>query len=306
MEVDFEVEDADEGKRVDAVVAARTGLARTAVQKALRAGEITVDGRTARPSQRLEPGQSVRGNLPDGARPEPAAEKIPLVIKYSDDRVLVVSKPAGLVVHPDASHRGGTLVNALLGSGEPLSRLDASRPGIVHRLDKDTSGLLLVAKDDETHAFLSDALKRREVERRYYALVRGTFATSSGTIDAPVGRHPQRRHQIAVIPGGRAAVTHYQVVDATDEMSLLDVKLETGRTHQIRVHLAHVGHPVLGDRAYGGATERARELQLERPFLHAWSLAWPDPQTGEINQVTEPLPDDLMEVLLRAGVAGPA
>ncbi|MFN2524666.1 MAG: RluA family pseudouridine synthase [Actinomycetota bacterium] len=305
MRIAFEATESEAGTRVDVVIAARTGLPRAAVQKALRAGEITIDGQSVRPSHRLEAGQSAWGELVVPSASEPSPEDIPLTIRYSDDRVLVVSKPPGLVVHPDAAHPGGTLVNALLGSGEPLSRVDAGRPGIVHRLDKDTSGLLLVAKDDGAQAFLAAALKRRAVERRYYALVRGAFTVPTGTIEAPVGRDPRRRRLMAVVSVGRNAVTHYEVLQAKGDLSFLDVRLETGRTHQIRVHLAHVGHPVMGDRTYGGVSELSRALGLERPFLHAWSLAWPDPTSGEILRVTESLPPDLTEVLARAGLAAP-
>ncbi len=306
MKVAFDAGPEDAGKRADAVIAARAGVPRTVVQRALRAGDITVGGSAVRPSHRLGSGESVRGELPAAEPAEPAAEDIPLLIRHSDEHVLVVSKPAGLVVHPDAAHPGGTLVNALLASGEPLSRIDVGRPGIVHRLDKDTSGLLLVAKDDETQAFLAAALKKRAIERRYFALVRGTFPAPAGTVDAPVGRHPQRRRQMAVTPSGRNAVTHYEVVAASGVASLLDVKLETGRTHQIRVHLSYIGHPVLGDRTYGGTGDLARELGLERPFLHAWSLTWPDPDGGEPVRVTEPLPANLVAVLQRAGIAPPS
>jgi len=238
--------------------------------------------------------------LPEEQPPGP--EDIPLEVRYSDDRVLVVSKPAGLVTHPAAGHRGGTLVNALLALGEPLAPRDPARAGIVHRLDKDTSGLLLVAKDDGAHAFLVAALKDRRIERTYLALVRGRPPAASGTVDAPIGRHPARRWVMAVVAGGRPAVTHYRVLAAERRCALLEVRLETGRTHQIRVHLAHLGCPVLGDRTYGGASELSRELDLARPFLHAIRLAFPHPDDSRRVEVTDELPEELGVALAAAGI----
>jgi 23S rRNA pseudouridine1911/1915/1917 synthase len=290
------------GGRVDVVVARRTGVARAAVQRALRAGELTVDGRPARPSRRLEEGDVVTGSIPSVESEAPAGEDIPIVIRYSDARVLAVSKPAGLVTHPAGGHESGTLVNALVGLGEPLAGAGSARPGIIHRLDKDTSGLVLVAKDDAAHAWLTAALKRREIERRYLALVRGRPPATTGTIEAPLGRHPVRRHRISVVAGGRPAVTHYRELGSTPDLTLLEISLETGRTHQIRVHLAHIGHPIVGDRTYGGDAESARALGLGRFFLHAGYLAFPHPDDGRRVEVTDPLPDDLTRALEAAGI----
>ena len=259
-------------------------------------------GAEVRPSHRLEVGEVVTGKVPDPTIAPPMAEDIPLDVRYSDDRVMVVSKPAGLVTHPAHGHEGGTLVNALLGLGEPLAAAGSTRPGIVHRLDKDTSGLLLVAKDDEAHEFLVEALRRRAVERTYLALVRSPMPAASGTVDAPIGRHPAKRWAMSVLPGGRPAVTHYRVLFDTGEVTLLEVTLETGRTHQIRVHLSHLGHPVLGDATYGGNTELSAGLGLERPFLHATRLAWPDPAGGDTVEVDDELPEDLRSVLAASGV----
>jgi 23S rRNA pseudouridine1911/1915/1917 synthase len=303
--IELDVDEAKAGERADVVIAAYMDMPRSRVQASLRAGEITVNGTTVRPSYRLVLGDAVRGTvaLPDHAPPE--AEDIPLGVRYADDRVLVISKPAGLVTHPATGHSSGTLVNALLGLGVPLSSLGTDRPGIVHRLDKDTSGLMLVAKDDDTHRFLKEALSARRVERRYAALVRGVPASASGTIDAPIARHPTKRRLMAVVPGGRSAITHYVVAGRGDGLALLDVGLETGRTHQIRVHLSHLGHPVLGDRVYGGLSDLSRALGLERPFLHATRLTWPDPVTGEPLTVDDPLPEDLVAALARAGLDPP-
>jgi 23S rRNA pseudouridine1911/1915/1917 synthase len=295
--VRFEADSGEIGERIDVVLSQRAGVTRTLAQRALRQGLVTLGGVSVRPSHRLAPGEVVEGEVPDPEVGPPAAEDIPVVVRYSDDRVLVVSKPSGTVVHPARGHDEGTLVNALLGLGGPLSAAGSSRPGIVHRLDKDTSGLLLVAKDDEAHNFLVEAIRSRKVERRYLALVRGHLGAPSGTIDAPVGRHPVRRRLMAVTPGGRPSITHYRVLASTGVVSLLDVKLETGRTHQIRVHLSHLGHPVLGDSAYGGRNELSKDLGLSRPWLHAWHLGFPHPTDSRPIQVTDSLPPELSAAL---------
>jgi 23S rRNA pseudouridine1911/1915/1917 synthase len=304
--IDFEPSEEEVGRRIDVVLAARAGVTRTLAQRAVRSGAVRVGGEIVRPSHRVEPGDVVAGEVPDPEVAPPEPEDIAITVRYSDARVLVVSKPAGLVTHPARGHATGTLVNALLALGEPLAGAGSTRPGIVHRLDKDTSGLLLVAKDDGAHAYLVDALRARRIERRYAALVRGTMPSRSGTIEAPVGRHPIRRRKMAVTPGGRPSVTHYEVLGEGAGASLLDVALETGRTHQIRVHLAHLGHPVLGDRPYGGGSEPATTLGLARPFLHAWKLALPHPDDGRPLEVTDPLPPDLAAALDAAGIPTPA
>jgi 23S rRNA pseudouridine1911/1915/1917 synthase len=297
--VEFRVEPGEAGERADAVIARRAGVARSVARDALVAGRATVNGRTVKPGERLAEGDTVAGTVVDERATPPGPEDIPLDIRYSDDRVLVVSKPPGLVVHPAGGHRTGTMVNALLALGEPLGMLYPERPGVVHRLDKDTSGLLLVAKDDQTQGFLMDSLKRREIERRYLALVRGAPPAGAGTIDAPIGRHPSRPQLMAVVASGKPAVTQYEVVDRFADSSLLDVRLETGRTHQIRVHMNHIGHPVLGDRFYGGVSELSRRLGLDRPFLHAYKLVFPHPDGGRV-EVTDELPPDLQAALDRA------
>jgi 23S rRNA pseudouridine1911/1915/1917 synthase len=299
---------AETGRRVDVVLAERASVTRTLAQRALRSGDVRVNGAETKPSYRLEPDDVVAGDLPAASIAPPVAEEIPVAVRYSDDRVLVVSKPSGLVTHPARGHEGGTLVNALLGLGGPLAGMGSTRPGIVHRLDKDTSGLLLIARDDEAQAYLVDAMQRRAVERRYLALVRGAPPAASGTIEAPVGRHPVKRRQMAVVSGGRPSVTHYTVLSGAPGgggVTLLEARLETGRTHQIRVHLSHLGVPVLGDQTYGGASELAHALGLRRPFLHAWRLAFPHPSTGAPVEVRDPLPEDLTEALGRAGLEAP-
>ena len=303
--ISFVVNPADAGERVDVFLAARAEITRTAAQRALKLGAVTVNGGEVRPSYRLEPDDVVAGELPEVTVTPPGPEDIPVAIRYSDEHLLVISKPAGLVTHPARGHESGTLVNALLGMGGSLSNRGSVRPGIVHRLDKDTSGLLLVARDDATQEALVEAIRRREVERRYLALVRGVPGSASGTIEAPVGRHPTKRRLMAVVAGGKPSVTHYSVVGEAGGRALLDVTLGTGRTHQIRVHLSHLGHPVLGDRTYGGYSQAVRELGLNRPFLHAWRLAFVHPATGENVEVTDPLPQDLAAVLAAAGIPNP-
>ena len=302
----FLAEAEEVGERVDVVLARRASVTRTLAQRALKAGDVRVRGAEVRPSHRLEEGDVVEGTVPEATIAAPEAEDIPLDVRYSDERVMVVSKPAGLVTHPAHGHDRGTLVNALLGLGVPLAGAGSTRPGIVHRLDKDTSGLLLVAKDDDAQAFLVEALRRREVERAYLALVRSPMPAPTGTVDAPIGRHPSKRWVMAVSPGGRPSVTHYRVLTDTGEVTFLEVTLETGRTHQIRVHLSHLARPVLGDGPYGGRSELSARLGLDRPFLHAARLAFPHPDDGRRVEVADDLAADLGEVLRRAGIEPPA
>ncbi len=294
----LEVGSGDEGARVDVVVARTLTLPRPLVQEALKTGDLLVDGKNVRPSHRLELGECIEGQIEDPVVGVPEGEDIPLDVRFSDDRLLVISKPPGLVAHPAGGHETGTLVNALIGLGIPLSGLDPQRPGILHRLDKETSGLLLVAKDDAAHVFLAGKLKERAITRRYIALVRGEVASMTGTVEAPIGRHPSSRRRMAVVAGGRGAVTNFSVLDRADGMSLLDVGLETGRTHQIRVHLSHIGHPVLGDGVYGGKNDRSIALGLTRPFLHAWRLVFPHPDGGEV-EVIDGLSGDLRGALAK-------
>ncbi len=303
--ISFSAHEDELGERLDVVLARRAGVTRTLAQRALKNGSVTVDGVPARASHRLEVDELVQGDLPAPVTAPPEAEDIPVDVRYSDDHLLVVSKPAGLVTHPARGNHSGTLVNALLALGGELANRGSVRPGIVHRLDKDTSGLLLVAKDDATQASLVEGIRRREVQRRYLALVRGEPGSASGTIEAPVGRHPTKRRQMAVVAGGKPSVTHFSVLATADRRTLLDVALGTGRTHQIRVHLSHLGVPVLGDRVYGGYSDRSTSIGLERPFLHAYRLELSHPVTGERLEITDPLPSDLALALGRAGLDPP-
>ncbi len=284
--------------RLDAVVAAALGVPRTDVQRAIAAGRVRVDGTTRPKSFRLTGGEAVDADVDgpsEGLEPEPG----PLAVRLQDPYLLVVSKPAGLVTHPTSARRTGTLVNRLLALDVPLSTLGGEdRPGIVHRLDVGTSGLIVVAKDDRTHALLAEMFRRHEVERRYLALVRGAPEHDDVLIDAPLERRGARI--TARASTGKRAVTMVKVLDRLDGSTLVEARPQTGRTHQIRVHLAAVGHPVLGDRTYGGAGDRSARLGLARPFLHSWRIAFDHPITGERVELEDPLPEDLAEAMRRA------
>lgn len=285
------------GERVDRAVAMLTGWSRAEVQSLIAGGEVCVDGSPVTKSHRLAAGARLtvrRG--PAGGSP-PRAEAVPIVVRYEDADVMVVAKPAGLVVHPGAGHEHGTLVHGLLARDPRIAGVgDPQRPGIVHRLDRDTSGLMVVARTPAAHAGLVDALKARTVERVYTALVWGHPVHARGVVDAPIGRSTTRRTRMAVRREGRDARTAYEVVERflEPEVALLDCRLETGRTHQVRVHLAAIGHPVVGDATYGGARPA---IAIDRPFLHARRLAFAHPVTGEPLVFEEPLPEDLAAVL---------
>ncbi len=288
------------GMRLDVALSSRLGISRNRAQEMIRRGLVEVDGRRAKKDHRLV-GTEVVSVMPfpeekSSLTPTP----IPLRIVYEDDDVAVVSKQAGLVVHPAAGHRDDTLVNALLHALPDLGSLGGEvRPGIVHRLDRDTSGLMVVAKNEPTLTRLQEAVRSREVKRFYMALAHGCFPASAGTIDAPVGRDRRDRKRMAVIEEGRRAVTHYRVLESMGDLTLLELELETGRTHQIRVHLSHIGHPVAGDPVYGKGSRDRRRLGLERQFLHAWRLSFPHPSDGRQMDFRDGLPEDLQEVLER-------
>ena len=287
----------DAGQRVDKLLAGRfPSLSRSRIQALIDAGAVRVDEATVRASHKVSPGEAVRISLPDPAPTTPIAEHIPLKVIYEDDDLLVVDKPAGLVVHPAPGHASGTLVNALLAHAPGIASLDGDdRPGIVHRLDKDTSGLMVVAKHDRAQQFLAAQLRDRQMDKRYLALVDGVPPSESGTIDAPVGRNLRHPRQMAVVASGRAAVTHFRVLHRYDRHTLLECKPVTGRTHQIRVHLASIGCPVAGDRAYGRAPPT---LALTRQFLHAARLTF-RLSDGAERTFEAPLPPELQEVLTR-------
>jgi 23S rRNA pseudouridine1911/1915/1917 synthase len=283
--------------RLDTVVAAHAGVPRAEAQRAIAGGLVTVDGRPRPKSFRLQGGETVAGRITGKGQLE--ADPTPLTVRYEDDWLMVVSKPAGLVTHPTASRRSGTLVNRLLACGTPLSHLGGEdRPGIVHRLDAGTSGAIVVAKDDRAHALLAAQFRRHQVERTYLALVRGRPTHDRFAVDAPLGRHHAR--VLVRTATGKPAATNVQVRDRFAAAALVEVRPRTGRTHQIRVHLSAVGHPILGDRSYGGAGQDATALGLTRPFLHSWRVAFEHPVTGERVEVEDPLPEDLREALRRA------
>jgi len=266
---------------------------RAAAERLLDDGAAVVDGERRPKSYRLEGGEQVELTVREPVSTELEREDVPLRIAWEDEHILVVDKPAGVVVHPSPGHASGTLVHGLVGlaaGGE-----DEERPGIVHRLDRDTSGLLVVARSEEAYVKLQELVRARELERRYKALVRGRPRSWTGRIEAPIGRdrrEPTRHSLDTDTP--REAITHFEVERLLDRHALLDVRLETGRTHQIRVHLAAIGLPVVGDPVYGVPDER-----LRRQFLHAWRLAFPHPISGERVEVESPLPDDLQAALAR-------
>jgi 23S rRNA pseudouridine1911/1915/1917 synthase len=283
--------------RLDSVIARRLGVPRADVQRAIARGLVLVDGRPRRKSHRLAGGEQIRVRLVRLGELE--AEPGPLAVSYENDHLLVVSKPAGMVTHPTASRRTGTLVNRLLGMGIPLSRAGGEdRPGIVHRLDAGTSGLMVVAKDDPTHAALSEMFRRHEVDRRYLALVRGKIEPDRFLIEATLQRRGARI-RIGTVTG-KGAATEVEALERPGQRTLVEARPRTGRTHQIRVHLSGIGHPVLGDRAYGGGGDDAKRLALSRPFLHSWRLAFDHPMSGERIHVEDPLPEDLDRALALA------
>jgi 23S rRNA pseudouridine1911/1915/1917 synthase len=302
----FDVTPALVGKRLDAAVAEVEGdLSRTQIRRMIGSGSVRVSGARVKPAHRLRLGEHVEGTVPPPEPCELAPEAIPLDVVYEDSSVIVVDKPAGLVVHPAAGHRAGTLVHALLHHCADLQGVgDALRPGIVHRLDKDTSGLIVAAKTHAAHRSLVAQFQAHTVDREYLALVRGAPKEQSGSIDAPIGRHPSdrkrytadgrltRRSRVA-----RRAVTHWRVERRLGELTLLRVRLETGRTHQIRVHLASVGLPVAGDPVYGGGRRAAARLGLRRQALHAARLGFDHPVSGQRLLFESGLPDDLERVV---------
>jgi 23S rRNA pseudouridine1911/1915/1917 synthase len=286
------------GERLDVFLARRVdGLSRSHARRLIDEDLVTVDGRREHPSHQLASGARVVATLPVAEDARPAAESIPLSVIYEDEDVIVVNKPAGLTVHPAPGHPSGTLVNALLAIAPELAEArETMRPGIVHRLDKDTSGLLVVARSDRARASLINQLKEREVHKTYLALVQGVPEPTQGTIEAPIGRHPRNRKKMAVVAGGREAETRYRVREVLDSFALLEVEPVTGRTHQVRVHLAAIGHPVVGDGAYG-----RRSPLVGRQFLHAWRLAFELPSSRRLVEFESPLPADLRQALESLG-----
>ncbi|MDS4021167.1 MAG: 23S rRNA pseudouridine(1911/1915/1917) synthase RluD [Candidatus Competibacter sp.] len=302
--IDCQIPRACSGMRLDQALAELLpAYSRNRLQQWLKAGQLRVDGQIRRPRDPVAGGEIVSGEWVLEVETAAVAQDIPLTIRHEDADLLVIDKPAGLVAHPAAGNRDGTLVNALLHHAPELAALP--RAGLVHRLDKDTTGLLVVARSLRAHAALVEQLQARTIERNYLAVVNGV-PVAGGTVDAPVGRHPVDRQRMAVTPGGKPAVTHYRVLSRFRAHALLRIKLETGRTHQIRVHMAHIRFPLLGDRVYGGrprvppgASPRCIETiqQFRRQALHAERLALTHPATGERLEWRAELPFDLVELL---------
>jgi len=293
--------------RVDRFVADVSGLSRSYVQKLISEGHVTTAGLPVKANESIFAGQVVELEVPDPRPLELTPEPIPLAVVYEDADMLIVDKAAGLVVHPSAGHEGGTLVNALLARGTEYGGIaGVMRPGIVHRLDRDTSGLLMVAKNDRAQASLMGQLKARGIKKTYLGLVQGAVAASTGRVEAPIGRDPHHRTRMAVIQDGRPAVTGYRVRERLSGWTLLELDLITGRTHQIRVHLAAIEHPLAGDPLYGTGTSRRGPAGLGRLFLHSWRIELQSPDDGHLIRAEAPLPAELEAVLegLRAQASG--
>ena len=300
------------GVRLDTYLASQfEGWSRARLQRLIENQDVLVNSKPSKPSYKLRENDEIEVELIAPAAEVFAPENIPIEIVYEDETLVVVNKPAGMVVHPAAGTPSGTLVNALAYHFQQLPGANV-RPGIVHRLDRDTSGLLVVAKTEAALENLSDQFRDRTVFKSYVALVHGRVAASSGKIDQPLARDPSNRTRMAVVRGGRNALTLYRVKRSFDRFTLLDIELKTGRTHQIRVHLAWLKHPVVGDETYGGGRDntiqdpqlRARIRNLKRHFLHAEKLAFTHPRTRELVKFESPLPSELSELLTWIGSAG--
>ncbi len=308
--VEIVAQDEDKGTRLDQFVATNTDLTRSAAARLIEEGAVTVNGKAVAKNYKVAKEDAVEIILPEPEAAEALPENIPLDIVYEDDDIIVINKPVGMVVHPAAGNPTGTLVNALLyHCGASLSGVGGViRPGIVHRIDKDTSGLLVVAKNDEAHLNLSAQLKEHHVSRIYTAIAIGNFREESGTVDAPIGRHPIDRKKMAVIHNSdlrsREAITHWSVMARGEadgnSFTLVRCQLETGRTHQIRVHMASIGHPLLGDAVYGGANTRfeaRHRASIVGQCLHAGELHLTHPRTGEQMQFFAPMPTNMQHVV---------
>lgn len=272
-------------------------LSRSYIQKLLKDQKVKADHKTVKANYKVQPGQEIVVEIPDAEPLDIQPEDIPLDILYEDPYLLVVNKPKGMVVHPAAGHTGGTLVNAVMAHcGENLSGINGVlRPGIVHRIDKDTTGALLVCKTDEVHRSLAEQLKEHSIKRRYRAIVRGNLKEDTGTIEGPIGRHPTDRKKMAInYKNGKDAVTHYKVLERFGQYTYVECRLETGRTHQIRVHMSSIGHPLLGDTVYGSGKY---PFHLEGQTLHAMILGFIHPITGEYMEFSAPLPEYFLKLL---------
>ena len=292
MEVRIEASVA--GQRLDKAVAELTDLSRSLANEQIKDGQILVNGQTKKAKYAVKEGDVISYELPEPEVVEYVPEDIPLEIVYQDEDVAVVNKPQGMVVHPSAGHTSGTLVNALMYHIKDLSGINGVlRPGIVHRIDKDTSGLLMIAKNDQAHVALADELKDKKSLRKYWAIVHGNLPNDRGVIEAPIGRSEKDRKKQAVTAKGKPALTRFQVLERFGDYSLVELQLETGRTHQIRVHMAYIGHPVAGDEVYGPR----KTLKGHGQFLHARTLGFTHPRTGEVLEFTAEAPAIFQETL---------
>ncbi len=293
MEIlEFSVDGSENGIRIDRYLSEKNAeLSRSYLQKLLKEQGITVNGREVKANYKVQAGDEIRISLPDLSEPDILPEDIPLDILYEDEDVMVVNKPKGMVVHPSAGHTSGTLVNAILFHCQGnLSGINGvMRPGIVHRIDKDTTGALLICKNDVAHRDLAEQLKEHSIKRRYRAIVSGNLKDDEGTVEGPIGRHPVDRKKMAInYKNGKEAITHYKVLERFGNATYIECRLETGRTHQIRVHMTSIGHPLLGDEVYGSGKN---PYHLQGQALHAMALGVVHPRTGEYLECTAPLPE---------------
>ena len=294
------VPDGLEGERLDAALARLFGFSRTRAAELIASGEVMVDGAVPAKSDRVHAGAWLDVTIPPPpAAPMPVAEPVPgMAIIYEDDDIVVVNKPIGVAAHPTVGWTGPTVLGGLLGTGHRVSTSGAAeRQGIIHRLDANTTGAMVVAKSEAAYTHLKRAFKERTVDKRYHALVQGHMDPLRGTVDAPIDRHPSGDGRFAVVAGGKDSVTHYDTIEAFRSASLLDIKLETGRTHQIRVHMSALRHPCVGDLMYGADPTLSSRLGLSRQWLHAVSLAFEHPATGEWVSFTSDYPEDLARAL---------
>lgn len=296
---EFQIE-TENGERIDKYLSNEmSGFSRSYIQKLMKDGHVYVNGKAVKANYKLAYDDMITVEIPDLVEPDIVPENIPLDILYEDDDILIVNKPKGMVVHPAAGHYSGTLVNALMyHCGESLSGINGvMRPGIVHRIDMDTTGSLLVCKNDQAHQKLAEQLKVHSIKRVYHAIVCGNLKEDSGTIDAPIGRHPVDRKKMSInYQNGREAVTHYQVLERFGDYTYISCRLETGRTHQIRVHMASIRHPLLGDNVYG---PQKCPFKLQGQTLHAKILGITHPTTGEYMEFDAPLPEYFEDLLGR-------
>ena len=285
-----------EGERIDSALTRVLGLSRTAIVKLLEDGDIRTNGQAMQKSERVLAGQVIEVLMPAPLNqdPIPLTPLVGLTVVYNDDDIVVIDKPVGCAAHPSPGWMGPTVVGALLAAGYTISTSGpAERAGVVHRLDAGTSGLMIIAKTDAAYLKLKDMFRNHEVEKTYHALVQGHMDPSEGTIDAPIDRHPTQDHRFAVVADGKESITHYKVLEYYRSVSMVEVELETGRTHQIRVHFSALGHPLVGDMTYGADPVLGKSLAMRRPWLHALELRFNHPVSGEALVLSAPYPPDL-------------